>query len=298
MDKYIEENRWYITASKLKDFIKSPEFFYLKYIKEVPALREKEEKHFTIGTAIDDFISYWETIFYQKYFIDEWLKKQDLEERLALLHEPEIYKWLKVDELKELLYWDISKKIKLTAWDGETVLWCVNELQRQKLFKKDGWYTCQKTYIGKYKGLKLKGTLDRDILWENSEIRDTKSCASINSFIWDWKEKLWYDVSMTFYWILKKVATGEKSKLYFDVVQKTFPYPSRIFEIPEWIIEETLDQTIIPALDTLDAVMKAWEETWDESVWKVKQSDLKKLSSCDLYPIMETTIQDDIEILQ
>jgi hypothetical protein len=48
MDKYIEENRGYITASKLKEFMRSPEQYFLKYIKEVPSLKEKEEKHFTL----------------------------------------------------------------------------------------------------------------------------------------------------------------------------------------------------------------------------------------------------------
>jgi hypothetical protein len=78
---------------------------------------------------------------------------------------------------------------------------------------------------------------------------------------------------MSFYWVLKWKATGEKSRLLLDVVQKTFPHPSRIYEIPQGEILNVVEQTIIPALDTLDAMMTAYNETKDESIWKVKQSD-------------------------
>lgn len=296
MDKYIEENRGYITASKLKEFMKSPEHFFLKYIKEVPSLKEKEENHLKIGTAIDDFISYWENAFYKKYFIDEWLNMSEMKERLLKMwQDEELLKWLKKCDFEELLYWDRSKKIRLTAWDWETILWCVNELQRQTLFNKDGWYDCQKTFVWQYKSLKLKWTLDR---YKTGEIRDTKSTANITKFIWEWKESLWYDVSMAFYWILTHKATGDKPRLFFDVVQKTFPFPSRIYEIPQWDILWIIENTIVPALDTLDALMKAREETKDESIWKVRQSDFNKLASCDMFPIMESAIQEEVEILQ
>ena len=258
----------------------------------MPELKEKEETHFKLWTAIDDFISYGENEFYKKYWIDEGLKKPELEEKLFNM-------WvdttgLKVDDMKAQLYWDTESKTRLTAWEGQTVLGCVNELQRQKLFEKDGGYNCQQTYIWKYKSLQLKWTLDRD---RKEEIRDTKSCANINKFIWEWKD-LGYDVSMSFYWVLKWKATGEKSRLLLDVVQKTFPHPSRIYEIPQGEILNVVEQTIIPALDTLDAMMTAYNETKDESIWKVKQSDFWKLASCDLYPVMDTTIQEEIELLQ
>lgn len=54
---YIERNRGYVTASKLKTFIKSPEAYYLEYIKEVPLERE-DSNAFILGTAFDDHLSY------------------------------------------------------------------------------------------------------------------------------------------------------------------------------------------------------------------------------------------------
>jgi len=48
MNKYIEENRGYITASKLKYFLTFwPEAYKLKYIDEVE-LVEEEKDYFTI----------------------------------------------------------------------------------------------------------------------------------------------------------------------------------------------------------------------------------------------------------
>lgn len=292
-DSYIEENRWFITASKLKCFIKSPEDFFLRYIKEEDTIDERDKKHLTIGTAIDDLISYWENAFFKKYFIDEWLLKPELEQKLFEMWIDS--KGLKVEDMKALVYWDTSEKIRLTPGEGKEVLSCVNELKRQPLFDVNWLYDCQKTFIWKYKSLQLKGTLDR----VNQEmIRDTKSTANISKFLWDWKESLWYDVSMCFYWILVLKATGEKKRLVFDVVQKSFPYPAKFFEIPQWEIMNVVEQTIIPALDKLDEMMTKWEETKDESIWQKKWNPFDDLSSCEMYPIMKTALQENFEILQ
>ena len=194
-----------------------------------------------------------------------------------------------------MLYGDMSEKVRLTALEGATVLGCVKELNRQPLFDKSGEYEYQKTYTCEYKNLKLKGTLDRTA---KELIRDTKSCSNINNFIWEWKDQLQYDISMSFYWVLKYQATGEKSKLILDTVQKTFPFPSRIYEIPQGEVINTVNQIITPALDTLASMMTAWEETKDENIWKVKQPDFNKLASCDLYPIMESALQEEYELLQ
>lgn len=296
INSYIEENRGYITASKLKEFMKSPEQFFLKYIKEMPSQKDSDERHFILWTALDDYISYWELEFHKKYFIDEWLTISDMTERLtANWTDPIVLKWLKAWELKELLYWDISSKIRLTAWEWETILWCVREFNRQSLFNKNWWYETQKTFIWAYKSLKLKWTLDR---YKTGELRDTKTCANIWKFIWEWKDILWYDVSMAFYWVLVWKATWDKPKTILDVVQKTFPFPSRSYEIPNEHIFWIVENTIIPALETLDAMMIARNETKNEDLWKVRQRDFSKLIQCDMYPIMESAIQETFEILQ
>jgi len=292
-DTYIEENRWFITASKLKDFMKSPEQYFLKYVKEKESPDKRDKKHFTIWTALDDLISYWETTFNQKYFVDKWLLKADLVERANIITWEDCSKKV-VAELKEICFWDLSEKIILTKWDWETLFAMYNELKRQDLFDVNWKYECQKTYTCTYwKNLKLKWTLDRD---SKEKIRDTKSTQAIKSFIWDWKDKLHYDFSMAFYWILKYQSTWEKSELWLDVVQKTFPYASRIYKIPEQTTLSAIED-IKWALNTLDSIMTAYNETKDENVWKVKTPFTQQID-CDFYSLMETTIQKEVEILQ
>lgn len=53
---YLDQNRGFFTASKLKCYKKNPEEYYLQYVKEVHV--EKNERHFIIGTAFDDLVTY------------------------------------------------------------------------------------------------------------------------------------------------------------------------------------------------------------------------------------------------
>lgn len=294
-DKYIEENRWFITASKWKCFVNSPEDFFLKYVKEVEPLTDQEKKCLKIWTALDDLISYWETEFHKKYFVDEWLKVDEMKERCSKIWVDTT--WMKKPDLEEALYWDTSSKVRLTKKEWEEIFAYYKELSRQFLFNEKGPYEHQKTFIWEYKWLKLKWTLDRFAsVWDDVLVRDTKTTKSIDSFKWEWENKLWYDVSMCFYWVLVYCATWKSSRLLFDVVQKTYPYPSRVFEIPQWKIEWVVAR-IKESLDTLNEVMKAWEETKDDSVWKIRVP-FENLAKCDMYPIMETAIQEEIELLQ
>lgn len=77
---YIEKNRGFITASKLKTFIKSPEAYYLQYIKEVPT-DKATSKAFLLGTAFDDALSYGAIEWNKKYFVDDGLTVTELVEK-------------------------------------------------------------------------------------------------------------------------------------------------------------------------------------------------------------------------
>lgn len=79
--QYIEENRGVITASKLKCFLRNPEEYYLQYVKEVD-LEQEDKRHFIVGSAFDDLVSYGEEFFLEKYYIDEWLVVEDLKVKL------------------------------------------------------------------------------------------------------------------------------------------------------------------------------------------------------------------------
>lgn len=287
-DSYIEENRWFITASKLKSFIISPEYFFLKYIKEVPPLKEGEKDSLKMGTALDDLISYGEEEFYKKYYVDTGMKVAELRakcDELGIEH-----KGLLKDDIVDILS---GWKKKLTNAIAERIFGMYNELKRQDLFETGGDYETQKTFISTYGNLQLKGTLDQ---YKLGTIRDTKSCSDLSKFIYDWRN-YGYDVSMSFYWVLVQTATWEDADAILDVAQSTFPYPSNMWKIPKEEILMTVQNVIKPALDQLDALMNKWEETKDESIWEIT-NDRIKARTLDLYPIMKSVIQEEFEYLQ
>lgn len=109
-DGYVIANRGFITASKLKDFMKSPEYFFRKYILE-QEIEGEEKTCFLLGTAVDDLISYGLEKFEKKYFIDEGLLKGDLE-ALAIKKGIPLEAKETVATLKEKIYG--SDKIRLT----------------------------------------------------------------------------------------------------------------------------------------------------------------------------------------
>ena len=296
-DRYIEENRWFITASKLKAFMKSPEYFFIKYLKEAGGVKDPSES-MQIWNAVDYYISYWKEKFYAKYYHDLGLKKDELVKRLSWMWTNT--KWLIMKDLNALYYGDTSSKIRLTTGMYTRIIWCIEELSRQPLFD-IGWdYETQKTYTVKYKSLKLKWTLDRDLTMDGeSLIRDTKTTKSIRSFVYDWSNNmLWYDISMGFYWLLKKIETWLSSRLVLDVVQNNAPFPSRIFIVHPNSVENAFNQKIKPALDKMNDMMVEWKETWDDNVWKESYSSLDEMMDIDLYGKMDTTIQKDMEIIQ
>jgi len=308
-DGYIKKNRGYVTASKLKDFMKSPEFYFRKYILE-QNINGEEKTCFKLGTAIDDFISYGEEKFYEKYFIDEGLLKWDLE-KLAIEKGIPLGAKETVKTLKEKIYGD--DKIRLTAWEGQTVTRVLKEFNRQKLFDKETVYETQKTFTGKYKSLDLLGTLDRyRVITEEKNgkiyvhIRDTKTTGNIRKFKFQAVEELGYDTSMSFYNLLAILELKREHdnqelkvdvKLTLDVCQTTGQYPSRFVHLPPELVDGKIQSTIIPALETLNTMTEYWEKNKDPKIWLVK-TPFEDTIDLDLYGEMETTIQEEFDWLE
>ena len=301
-DSYIIWNRGYITASKLKDYMKSPEFYFRKYILE-QTIDAPEKKCFKMGTAIDDLISYGKEKFDKKYFIDPGLLKWDLES-LAIKKGIPLEAKETVVTLKEKIF-NCSEKIRLTAWEGETVTKLMKEFSRQKLFDLDGGYEVQKTFYWTYQDLELKGTLDRFkiIKEENGTIyiiiRDTKTTGNIIKFRFQAVDELGYDTSMSFYNLLAILDLKREKKnpdlkvdtiLTLDVCQTTGAYPSRFVKLPPELVEGKIDKTIKPALASLNAHMKIWNTKKDYNIWLV-ETPLEITKDLDLYGEMDTTIQ-------
>jgi hypothetical protein len=309
-DSYVIKNRGFITASKLKDYIKSPEYFFRKYILEQKVDGE-EKACFKFGTAVDDYISYGEEAFKKKYFLDEGLLKGDLE-KLAISKGIPLEAKETVASLKEKIYGDISSKIRLTEGEAKKINKVIAEFKRQKLFEYDGDYEVQKEFTAKYKSLDLKGTLDR---YKESKvvdnlikiwIRDTKTCADIIKFKFQAINELGYDLSMSFYNLLAMVQLKREhgkdvkidATITLDACQTTGQFPSWFVKIPPELIDGKLNTNeekgelgeIIKALDSLDAHLTVWEKKKDPNIWLIEQP-LEITKDLDLYSKMDTTIQ-------
>lgn len=254
---YIESNRWYITASKLKYFITFwPEAYKMKYIDEIPETNEKDESYFTLGTALDDLLSYWEEFFFEKYAIKEKLLKADLEEKLADKG-IEFAKGTGVKELEKLFYGD---KILFSQSDGNKIFGMYRELKRQPIVDMWSEYESQKEIIIEYKSLKLKGTLDRLSL-EKAMIRDWKTSGQINYFEYNMDTSFGYIMSMAFYYTLVKIKFWVECEAVLDVIWSQPPFPYYGYSLDRRQLLDKLETKIKPALDALIDCIET--DTWD-----------------------------------
>lgn len=165
---YAEKNQWYITASKLKVFAKDPFLYDLMYNKLVN--EEQEDKRcFVTWTAFHHIMEFWTEEFLKKYYIDEWLVKTKLQEKVLEFH------WDRTEEQKKAFkkcllpevraeYLKITGndwKIQLTPAEWRDILWMYQQALEQPI--RDLWsdYIREHRLIAKYKNLKLSAQLDR-----------------------------------------------------------------------------------------------------------------------------------------
>ena len=149
-DQYVKKNEWYFTASKLKVFQKNPEEYYLQYIKKIHI--EQTWKHFMIGTALDDLLTYrieygnnakytfevegvkdwnetmiWSTIiWFQKTLREEdiWEDNIWIQKRLEKYY---IEEWLVVADLKKILQ---TRPVERRFWYND---YAINSLKLPQL---------------------------------------------------------------------------------------------------------------------------------------------------------------------
>ena len=292
---YIERTRWYVTASKLKTFIKSPEAYFKTYIQEIP-LREVESKAFLIGSAFDDYLSHGAEYFFAKYFLDQWLLVADMKE-LCIEKGIEMDSKETKDSLMKKLYGNYDEKIRLTSSDTENVMGMIGEALRQPLWDMKGEYKAQEKVQCEYKGLKLQGTLDR-ISVEKWLIRDFKTTSDILKFEYkavDFR----YEISMSFYYALIKIVHDKECDVILDVVQSSYPYPSEVFQYQKEKLSIVFNSIILPALDALAAMHTIYTETNDEKIWQSRSPNAlrSEMYWLEAYPILESAIQTSISHL-
>lgn len=140
---YVEKNKQFITASKIKAFEQDPYSYKLKYIDLVPDPTE-EPDYFIVGQAFDDMLT----------SPDEFEAKYSVVSRRM----------------------GKSDKIELTTTQNKTLQAMANEFFAQKMFKQK---PKKKVFVLEYKGFLLKAELD-DYDKENRTIRDVKTISSVH----------------------------------------------------------------------------------------------------------------------
>ncbi len=188
-DDYIVRNSWYVTASKMKCYMKSKEAYKKVFIDEVDTSFVKLSPALAKGTMVDEYLLSPD-LFEKHYAILDWIRKADLE-RQCLERSIPVEKSDKVDDLKAKL---VGNKIVLTGSEVEMLAWMKKELSRQPLYDINWNYKTQEELVVEYKGLKLKWTLDR-IDYEKWLIRDLKTSKDVEYSQYYWMTKMEQNLS-------------------------------------------------------------------------------------------------------
>lgn len=299
--EYLEKNRWFITASKLKYFLTYwPEAYYFKFVKEM-ILEDKEKDYYLVGTAFDDLVSYWESYFFDKYYIDEWLLKDDL---ILRCKELGLNTSGKVEDLRQRLYGD---KIKLTQLQWDNVFGMYNEIKRQPLVEFwDPSYKAQVDIECEFEWMKLKWTLDRLSL-DRKMIRDWKTSGQFQAFEYNLETTFDYILSMAFYYVLVKVNYKTDCDVILDVIGKNKPYPYMWYKLDKPRLLSSLENKIIPGLRALKECYEKHEWKSVYPIWYITQNKYwdiinytawepiarTKLMECEYYPYMQWSVADN-----
>lgn len=242
---YLKQNSWFITASKLKCFIRNPEEYKLKYIDEIE-LDWEDKRCFVLWNAFDTLMSYGKEKFDEQFCIDDGLLVDELKQKMIdLWEDPSKVKSMKLPELRYYFQWD---KTRLTPAEGRDVVGMYREALRQPIL--DLWwdYTKQHLIESTYDWLPIRGTLDR-FDQERWIIRDRKTTGRIDNFAYDMENTFDYILSMSFYYILAYAKYGKECDVYLDVLSKQAPYTSVVYKLDKNRLLEKVENTIIPALD-------------------------------------------------
>lgn len=295
-NSYIEKNRWFITASKVKLLNVSQEAYYKVYEQEIDTSFVKQSDSLEKWTKVDQYILTRE-IFNKNYATPVWRwTVKELKEECNRLWIPFTPKDKKPD-LEAKLYWNRSV---VTAWDYEMLQWIDSELRRQPLFDYDWDYECQKIIECEYKGLKLRWTIDRFSL-EKWLIRDLKTSKDVELSKYHWitkfhnslitSDEYQYWFQLAWYWLLCTTKYKKDFDCIIDWVKATYPYSSEFLKFDKDMIKQIVNDDIIPALNKLVECYKTWD-------WTDKNIDRNTLLSNWYYPVLDAWIQKDFTILE
>lgn len=291
MNKYAIENSGLITASKIKCFLNNPEEYFLKYVKMID-YDDESTKAEIIWTAFDDLICYGIDYFNKKYFIDDGFTVDQLKNLLDA--QKKVY--LKTDKKENLMflyYWDVNDKIKLTQADWKTIFNMYEEAKRQPLFDFFWNYEFQKEIKVNYKNLTLKTKIDK--YWKNC-IRDFKTCANLDKFIFQATNEFNYTLSMAFYYMIVSIYDPDTIRdVILDVFQKSnWAYCAYKYQIEE--LNNCITWTIVPTLDKMNEMHEEFIKNWDEKIWNINLPH-ENVWNSDIFDKLNSAIQKNYLII-
>lgn len=328
---YVQRNHGYITASKLKCFIKNPAEYYVKYVKMIEL--ESEKRHFIVGTAFDDLVTFGQEWRLEKYYIDEGLVVDELKAELLARPLEKRYNYsdsairlAKLPMLRWLYYQDPEqKKIRLTPWEGESIVWMYREASRQKIIDLNGEYGKRKLITIEYMGILLRGELDRLVFvdrdnkrytpeyadkyiidnwkdqwlrfvsdnWLYAVIRDRKTSWNIDNIEYDIEESFDYVLSMAFYWVLVYVHYGVGAKyVVLDVLGKKDPYPYIWYSLKQERIKYKIDEYIKPGIQAIINAYK-YDIRHPQNMITWMPVDRYEMMKSPYYQYMDQSLQDE-----
>jgi len=289
MDNYINNNEWKITKSKLWLFKQCPEAYKRVYEdKEDTSFIEKSPS-LEMWTMIDQYILDPKE-FGENYAFPCWGGlKQDFIDACISQNIPVMPKDT-VDMIKAKLYG--NKKV-ISVWDAKKLICIAKELRRQILFDYHTEYEVQVVVEATYKGLVLKGTIDR-LSVELWLIRDLKTSKDIVMSNYHWvsmfenmlvnNDEYGYIFQLSFYWLLCTIKYGQGFVCIIDWVKTSWNYASQFFQISQETIQKTVNDEIIPLLDML----VKYKETG-----KIEEVERENLLGNKYYPMLDNAIQKD-----
>ena len=288
---YVENNRWFITSSKVKLYMQSKEAYKKVYIDEVDTSFIKESPSLTRGSMIDSFILTPDE-FNKDYVIPVWWwKKADLLAECNRQSIP-VDKSDKVDDLKAKLYWN---RTVVTAWESEMLVWVKRELDRQPLFDMGGKYEAQKEFKVEYKWMMLKGTIDR----YGETIRDLKTTKDMkynsyyemtefeNMLVNNDMYRYWFQLA--WYSLLSYIYTKEWKGGVIDAISPTGNFAYEAYFYPAKVLQQIATSSIIPTLEQL-------KNDTEKDIF-IDDVERNTLVWNRYYPILESAIQNDFKII-
>lgn len=291
---YVEKNRNYITASKVKLYMKSKEAYFKVFVQEVDTSFIKESASLRNWTLVDKYLLTPKE-FDEKYSILDWTLKADLT-RQCLERWIPVEKSDKVDDLKAKLVWN---KDVLTSWEAEMVKGIEKEAKRQPLY----WYDIptenQKEIIVEYKGLKLKCQIDR-LDKENKKVRDLKTswdmeystfynCTKFENWLIN-NDEYQYWFQLAFYVMCCYISYGERYDGVLDTFKTTGNFAYEAYFYHKETLKRIVNHILFPALDSLIEDTK--NNTFQDETIR------GELLNSQYYPVLDWAIQKDFRIIE